>query len=98
MKSDFMGPVNIGSEEKISINGLAEMAINISNKNISIMNLDGQDFFNKYGFKCPVGVRGRNSDNKLYKEKIGWAVSSPLIDGMKKTYEWIDSQVKFKNN
>jgi hypothetical protein len=43
-----MGPVNIGSEEKISINGLAEMAINISNKNISIMNLDGQDFFNKY--------------------------------------------------
>ena len=98
MKSDFMGPVNIGSEEKISINGLAEMAINISNKNISIKNLDGQDFFNKYGFKCPVGVRGRNSDNKLYKEKIGWEVSTPLIDGMKRTYEWVDSQVKLKNN
>lgn len=93
MKSDFMGPVNIGSEEKISINGLAEMAINISNKNISIKNLDGQDFFNKYGFKCPVGVRGRNSDNKLYKEKIGWEVSSPLIDGMKRTFEWINDQV-----
>lgn len=93
MKSDFMGPVNIGSEEKISINGLAEMAINISNKNISIKNLDGQDFFNKYGFKCPVGVRGRNSDNKLYKEKIGWEVSSPLIDGMKRTFEWVNDQV-----
>ena len=93
MKSDFVGPVNIGSEEKISINGLAQMAIDISNKNIHINNLDGQDFVDKYGFSCPVGVRGRNSDNKLYKEKIGWEVNRPLLEGMKKTYEWINSQV-----
>jgi nucleoside-diphosphate-sugar epimerase len=93
MKSDFVGPVNIGSEEKISINGLAQMAIDISNKNIHINNLEGQDFVDKYGFSCPVGVRGRNSDNKLYKEKVGWEVNRPLLEGMKKTYEWINSQV-----
>lgn len=93
MKSDFVGPVNIGSEEKISINGLAQMAIDISNKNIHINNLDGQKFIDKYGFNCPVGVRGRNSDNKLYKEKTGWEVNRPLLEGMKKTYEWINSQV-----
>ena len=93
MKSDFIGPVNIGSEEKISINGLAQMAIDISNKNIHINNLDGQDFIDKYGFSCPVGVRGRNSDNKLFKEKIGWEVNRPLLEGMKKTYQWINSQV-----
>ena len=93
MKSDFVGPVNIGSEEKISINGLAQMAIDISNKKININNLDGQKFIDKYGFNCPVGVRGRNSDNKLYKEKTGWEVNRPLLEGMKKTYEWINSQV-----
>ena len=93
MKSDFKGPVNIGSEEKISINGLAQMAIDISRKNIKINNLDGQEFFDKYGFNCPVGVRGRNSDNKLFKEKVGWKVNKPLMDGMKKTYEWINSEV-----
>ena len=93
MKSDFIGPVNIRSEEKISINGLAQMAIDISNKNIHINNLDGQDFIDKYGFSCPVGVRGRNSNNKLFKEKIGWEVNRPLLEGMKKTYQWINSQV-----
>ena len=98
MKSDFIGPVNIGSEEKISINGLAQMAIDISKKNILIDNLEGQEFIDKYGFKCPVGVRGRNSDNKLYAEKIGWEVSEPLIIGMNKTHKWIDAQVKLKNS
>ena len=98
MKSDFVGPVNIGSEEKISINGLAQMAIDISNKNIHINNLEGQDFVDKYGFSCPVGVRGRNSDNKLYKEKVGWEVNRPLLEGMKKTYEWINSQVILRDN
>ncbi len=93
MKSDFSGPVNIGSEEMVSINQLAQMAINISGKEIKIQNLGGQDFLDKYGFSCPTGVRGRNSDNKLYQEKIGWVVSQPLIEGMKKTYEWINSQV-----
>lgn len=93
MKSDFLGPVNIGSEEMISINDLAQMAIDISQKNLKIKNLDGEEFISKYGFRCPVGVRGRNSDNKLYEEKIGWAVYEPLIEGMKKTYEWINQQV-----
>jgi len=71
MNSDFSGPVNIGSEEMISINQLAQMSIDISGKNIQIQNLDGQDFKNKYGFSCPMGVRGRNSDNKLYHQKMG---------------------------
>jgi GDP-D-mannose 3',5'-epimerase len=96
MKSDFKGPVNIGSEEMVSINQLAKMAIEISNKNIKIANIGGKEFFDKYGFKCPTGVRGRNSDNKLFKEKVGWEVSQPLIDGMKITYEWIKNQVKNK--
>ena len=94
MESDFMGPVNIGSEEMVSINQLAQMAIDISGKNISIKNIDGQEFIDKYGFKCPTGVRGRNSDNKLYKEKIGWEVSEPLLVGMEKTFSWIDTALK----
>ena len=94
MESDFTGPVNIGSEEMVTINQLAQMAIDISGKNITIKNLDGEDFFNKYGFKCPVGVRGRNSDNKLFKEKVGWESKSKLIEGMEKTYQWINEQVQ----
>ena len=93
MKSNFLGPVNIGSEEMVSINELAQMAIDISGKNISIKNIYGEEFLNKYGFKCPVGVRGRNSDNTLFKEKIGWVVSEPLEKGMKDTYSWINNQV-----
>ena len=93
MKSDFIGPVNIGSDEKVSINDLAQMAIDISSKNISINNIKGQDFIDKYGFKCPVGVRGRNSENSLYKEKIGWVVSEPLKLGMINTFTWINEQV-----
>ena len=95
-QSKFVGPVNIGSEEKITINQLGQMAIDISQKDIKIYNIDGDDFVDKYGYPCPVGVRGRNSDNKLYKEKIGWVVSQPLINGMKKTYKWIDEQVRSK--
>ena len=82
MDSDFTGPVNIGSEEMISINNFAQMAIDISGKNLKIKNIPG-----------PLGVRGRNSDNKLYFEKIGWQVSQPLRDGMEKTFEWINKQV-----
>ena len=93
MDSNFVGPVNIGSEEMVTINQLAQMAIDISEKNIKIKNIQGDEFQLKYGFKCPVGVRGRNSDNKLYETKIGWSVSEPLIEGMKKTYEWINKQV-----
>jgi nucleoside-diphosphate-sugar epimerase len=96
MASNFTGPVNIGSEEMVTINQLAEMAINFSGKNIKINNLGGQDFIDKYGFTCPTGVRGRNSDNKLYREKIGWEVSLPLNDGMVKTFNWINEQVNKK--
>jgi len=94
MSSDFIGPVNVGSEEMVTINQLAEMAIKLSGKNISIKNIYGDEFILKYGYKCPTGVKGRNSDNKLYKEKIGWVVSEPLIYGLEKTYNWINNQIK----
>lgn len=92
-QDEFAGPVNIGSEEMVSINELAEIAIACSGKDIKINNIDGQDFIDKYGFPCPVGVRGRNSDNKLFKEKMGWEPSQPLVKGMAKTFEWINKQV-----
>lgn len=83
MNSDFSGPVNIGSDEMVTINKLAEIIIGISGKNISLTHIDG-----------PLGVRGRNSDNKLIKEKLNWAPSQPLSQGLQKTYSWIDAQVK----
>lgn len=96
MRQDkFYGPVNIGSEEMVTINQLAEMALEIANKKERsyIKNIAGEEFQTKYGFKCPVGVRGRNSDNKLYKEQMGWEPTQPLYEGMKKTFEWINKQV-----
>ena len=93
MKSEFTGPVNIGSEEMVTINQLVELVIQISGKDLSIKNLDGDEFIKKYGFKCPLGVKGRNSDNKLYREKIGWEVSQPLSVGITKTFIWIKSQI-----
>ena len=92
-QDDFLGPVNIGSEEMVTINQLAQMAIDISEKPLSIYNISGKEFEEKYGFSCPVGVRGRNSDNKLYQSKMGWQPNMPLKDGMAKTYEWIAAQV-----
>lgn len=86
MDSDFSGPVNIGSEEMISINDFARMAIFISGKNLKIKNVTG-----------PTGVRGRNSDNTLLRQKLSWAPTQPLIEGMKKTYEWISKQVEEQN-
>ena len=64
-----------------------------NNPNITIKNIGGEEFKEKYGFKCPVGVRGRNSDNNLYFEKIGWKVNQPLYDGIEKTYLWINNLV-----
>lgn len=93
MDSEFSGPVNIGSEEMVTINQLAEMVIRISGKEIKINNLDGEEFITKYGYKCPIGVQGRNSDNNLYNNKIGWVVSEPLENGLKKTFEWINGNV-----
>jgi GDP-D-mannose 3',5'-epimerase len=94
-QDEFLGPVNIGSEEMVTINQLAEMALNIADKSKRsyIKNIDGDEFKLKYGFKCPTGVRGRNSDNKLYKEKMGWEPTQPLYEGMKKTFEWINKQI-----
>ena len=94
-QDEFHGPVNIGSEEMVTINQLAEMALEVADKKQRsyIKNIAGEEFQAKYGFKCPVGVRGRNSDNKLYKEKMGWEPTQPLYEGMKKTFEWINKQV-----
>jgi nucleoside-diphosphate-sugar epimerase len=94
MDSNFIEPVNIGSEEMVTINQLAEMAISFSKKDLLIKNIEGVEFIKKYGFKCPLGVKGRNSDNRLYKEKIGWEVSQPLSIGLEKTYQWISSQLE----
>lgn len=83
MDSDFIGPVNIGSEEMVTINELAEMAIGIGGKKLSIKHIDG-----------PLGVRGRNSHNKLIREKLGWSPTEPLKNGLTKTYNWIKEQVQ----
>jgi nucleoside-diphosphate-sugar epimerase len=94
MRQDgFSGPVNIGSEEKVTINQLAQLAINASGKEIVIKNIDADEFVNKYGFKCPTGVRGRNSDNTLYKEKMGVEFDRPLYDGISSTFNWINEQL-----
>jgi nucleoside-diphosphate-sugar epimerase len=94
MRQDsFLGPVNIGSEEMVTINQLAQMAINSSGKSITIKNIEGNEFKEKYGFKCPVGVRGRNSDNTLYREKMGVEFDRSLYEGVGKTFEWINKQI-----
>ena len=70
------------------------MAIDISGKSLTIDNIDGQRFKDKYGFPTPVGVRGRNSDNTLIREMLDWDYEQPLRVGMEKTYAWIAEQVK----
>ena len=82
MNSNFSGPVNIGSEEMVTINQLVEMVMNIANKKLTIKHIKG-----------PLGVRGRNSDNKLIREKLGWSPSVPLKVGLEKTYNWIKNLV-----
>lgn len=83
MESDFPGPVNIGSEEMVTINQLAEMVMNVAGKKLSLRHVKG-----------PLGVRGRNSDNRLIFEKLRWRPSQPLRDGIAKTYRWIAEQVR----
>lgn len=85
IESECDVPVNIGSEEMISINEFAKMIIDISGKSLTIKNIDG-----------PLGVRGRNSDNKLIAEKVGWLPRYSLRQGMELTYEWIASQAHQK--
>jgi nucleoside-diphosphate-sugar epimerase len=82
MRSDWSGPVNIGSDQLISINGLAQMVMQIAGKQLTIKHIEG-----------PLGVRGRNSDNRLIARKLGWSPSRPLREGLEKTYTWIEQQV-----
>lgn len=83
MESDFLGPVNIGSEEMVTINQLAEVIMDIAGKTLKTKHING-----------PQGVRGRNSDNRLIKERLRWEPSQPLRAGLEKTYKWIEEQVK----
>jgi nucleoside-diphosphate-sugar epimerase len=83
MNSDYKEPINIGSEEIISMNGLATLVIELAGKRATIKNIPG-----------PQGVRGRTSDNTLIKEKLGWAPTQPLSEGILKTYKWIADQIK----
>jgi GDP-D-mannose 3',5'-epimerase len=80
--SDFTGPVNIGSEEMISINDFAYMIMGIAGKKLTINHIPG-----------PLGVRGRSSDNRLIRQHLNWEPNSPLVDGITKTYHWINEQV-----
>ena len=83
MSSDFTGPVNIGSEEMITINNLAKMIMDIAKKKITLRHIEG-----------PLGVRGRNSDNSLIYDKLGWKPTKPLRQGLERTYLWIDQQLQ----
>jgi nucleoside-diphosphate-sugar epimerase len=85
MKSNFTGPVNIGSEEMISINDFTQLVASVAGKTINLNHIKG-----------PIGVRGRNSDNNLIAEKLGWKPMQPLTDGVGKTYQWIASMVEAK--
>jgi nucleoside-diphosphate-sugar epimerase len=83
MASDFSGPLNIGSDQMVTINHLARTLMEIAGKSLSIRNING-----------PLGVRGRNSNNTLIQEKLGWRPSAPLRDGLARTYAWIADQVR----
>jgi len=84
MDSDFQGPVNIGSEEMVTINQLVETAAKVSGKVVQKM----------HKLDAPLGVRGRNSNNDLIREKLGWDYSQTLEEGIRKTYEWIKGQIE----
>jgi len=86
LRSEWSGPVNIGSEEMVTINQLAEMIMKVAQKKLIIKHIDG-----------PLGVRGRNSDNRLILKKLGWQPSMNLKDGLEKTYYWIHQQI-YKNS
>jgi GDP-D-mannose 3',5'-epimerase len=83
VRSEFAGPVNIGSEEMVTINQLVDIVADIAGKRIEKNHVEG-----------PQGVRGRNSDNKLIREKLNWAPSRTLREGLEKTYGWIETQVR----
>jgi nucleoside-diphosphate-sugar epimerase len=82
MRSRFEGPVNVGSDEMVTINQLADMTMAIAGKRVEKRHISG-----------PLGVRGRNSDNRLIGEKLGWKPTQPLLEGLAVTYAWIERQV-----
>ena len=82
MQSNFQGPVNIGSEEMVTINQLVDTAAKVAGKKVEKNHIDG-----------PLGVRGRNSNNDLIREKLGWDYSQTLEEGIKMTYDWINNQL-----
>ena len=82
MRSNFQGPVNIGSDEMITINELAEKIIKLTNKNLRINNISG-----------PTGVRGRNSSNELIEKELNWKPQMPLEVGLQTPFEWISTQI-----
>jgi nucleoside-diphosphate-sugar epimerase len=77
-----MGPVNIGSEEMVTINELVDIAAKVAGKEVTKIHIDG-----------PLGVRGRNSNNDLIREKLGWDYSQSLEEGIRKTYAWILNEI-----
>ena len=83
MRSDCAEPVNIGSDQMVTINQLARMIMDVADKTLSIRNITG-----------PLGVRGRRSDNRLIRARLGWTPSSHLMDGLQRTYRWINTQVE----
>ena len=85
MQSDFIGPVNIGSEEMVTINQLVDTAARVSGKKVTIKHVDG-----------PLGVRGRNSNNDVVRRELGWDYSQTLEEGIFKTYHWIESQIEVR--
>ena len=87
MESDFIGPVNIGSEEMVTINQLVDTAAKVAGKKVSKNHIDG-----------PLGVRGRNSNNDLIRKELGWNYSQTLEEGIRKTYDWIEEQIEKKIN
>jgi GDP-D-mannose 3',5'-epimerase len=82
-RSEWSGPVNIGSDEMVSINQLARMAMLLAGKELHIKNIPG-----------PLGVRGRNSHNELYEKMLGWKPDQPLLKGLEVTYPWVEKMVK----
>ena len=87
MDSDFMGPVNIGSEEMVTINQLVDTAAKVANKEVSKIHIDG-----------PLGVRGRNSNNDVIRKELGWDYKQTLEEGIAKTYIWISEQINNEKN
>ena len=87
MDSDFMGPVNIGSEEMVTINQLVDIAAEVAEKKVTKIHIDG-----------PLGVRGRNSDNDLIREKLNWEYEMTLKEGIRYTYYWINEQLRSKTS